>query len=60
MKKNNLGYYAMDKNENLFQFQWSEVGTFSILINNNYKTANVNHYEILEICYLTEEKENEK
>ena len=60
MKKNNLGYYAMDKNENLFQFQWSEVGTFLILINNNYKTANVNDYEILEICYLTEEKENEK
>jgi len=60
MKKNNLGYYAMDKNENLFQFQWSEVGTFSILINNNYKTANVNDYEILEICYLTEVKENEK
>jgi len=60
MKKNNLGYYAMDKNENLFQFQWSEVGTFSILINNNYKTANVNDYEILEICYLTEVKETEK
>jgi hypothetical protein len=64
-----LGYYAMDKNNNLFQFEWgtkddkvynlsmeggmTEHDAFFIIDINGKRLANPKNYEILEIGFFT-------
>ena len=52
---NYLGYYAMDKKNNLYQFHWGADDTFYIINPKNLKLkrANANDYEILNIAYIT-------
>ena len=48
-----LGYYAMDKKANLFQFEWGKNDEFYILNPNGDKViSNPNEYEILEIGFF--------
>ena len=54
MKK--LGYYAMDKNKNLFQYEWAADDEFYIMNNDGeFVMADPNDYEILEIGYFVAE-----
>lgn len=48
-----LGYYAMDKNKDLFQFEWDEVDNFYILKDGKKIVSDPNNYEILEIGFFT-------
>jgi hypothetical protein len=49
---NSLGYYAKDKNKDLFQFEWF-FDVFYILKNGERISANADDYEILEIGFFT-------
>ena len=51
MQTQHLGYYAMDKDKNLFQFEWKSDNGFSILKNGTYTNADINDYEILDMAY---------
>ena len=53
VKMNYLGYYAMDKKGNLYQFHWGENDTFYIIKPKSLKRkiANINNYEILHIGF---------
>lgn len=67
---NQLGYYAMDKNKNLFKFEWgtdeklvsvgetgrTEHDAFYIINSDGTKRlAKISNYEILEIGFFTGE-----
>ena len=47
-----LGYYAKDKDNNLFQFRWKFDDTFEILLNSEWVKRLPKDYEILEIGYF--------
>jgi len=48
MKK--LGYYAMDKDKNLFQYEWGADDEFSIMnCDGDFVMVDPNDYEVLEI-----------
>ena len=49
-----LGYYAKDKDNNLFQFEWGADNEFTILNSDgDYVMANPKDYDIVEIGYTT-------
>ena len=51
-----LGYYAMDKDKNLFIFEWGANDEFYIMKKNgDFVMANPNDYEILEIGIFVEQ-----
>jgi ribonucleotide reductase alpha subunit len=60
MKK--LGFYAKDKNNNLFQFRWKDENKaiFEILSNDIWYKNDPAEFEILEIGVFVDEKEKEE
>ena len=48
-----LGYYAKDKNNDLFRFAWNSTDDFFIFINGIKILANPNDFEIIEVGYFT-------
>lgn len=48
-----LGYYAKDKDNNLFQYRWHPNDVFEILLNGHWTMRHCEDYEILEIGYFT-------
>lgn len=49
-----LGYYAKDKDGNLFRFEWSSEDEFSIALKGGaMQTQDPKDYEIIEIGYFT-------
>jgi len=46
-----LGYYAKDKDGNLFQYQWGKDDTFQIVVGDIFEDADPNDYEVLELFY---------
>lgn len=48
-----LGYYAKDKDNNLFQFEWASNNDFFIIKDGEKVKANPKDYEILEIGHFT-------
>ena len=48
-----LGYYAKNKDNDLFQFEWSELDDFFIKVGDDMILSDPNDYEILEIGYFT-------
>ena len=48
-----LGYYAKDKDGNLFQYEWGAGDEFSILKDGDYVMADPKEFEILEIGFFT-------
>jgi hypothetical protein len=48
-----LGYYAKDKNNDLFQFEWSELERFYIIKDGIKITANSEEFEIIQIGVVT-------
>lgn len=51
-----LGYYAMDRFNNLFKFEWRNDDTFYILNEGIMTKQNPKDYEIVEIGYFTSGK----
>ena len=51
--KNILGFYAKNKENDLFRFHWKEDNTFYIIVGTDMILSNPNDYEILEIGFLT-------
>lgn len=50
-----LGYYARDKDNNLFQFEWGTDNSFKILVGGELKLVEPEDYKIIEIGYFTVE-----
>ena len=46
-----LGYYAKNKFNDLFQFEWDEDDTFKICINGVWEKSDPKEFEILEIGF---------
>lgn len=55
-----LGYYARDKKNNLFQFEWGTDDSFKILVEGKFKLAEPDDYQILEIGYYTAEDSKDR
>ena len=51
-----LGYYVMDRFNNLFKFKWGKDDTFYVLKEGTMTKQNPKDYEILEIGYFTSDK----
>jgi hypothetical protein len=52
---NPLGYYAKDKDNNLFKFKWGSNEEFYIYKDNKAIAVNPDDYEILEIGFFSAE-----
>ena len=50
-----ISYYAMDKEKNLFRFQWSSDNNFYVFKQGKYIKADIKLYNIVNIAMIVSE-----